>query len=650
MDDRPCWGEIGLPLLPSHWQPWLPNHPIEPEQTDQGHQNSFSLHSLCSPEDWSCHFRTRTGLDVAVEAFTDLLDGGTDLGFMDTPLSAGQFQDPKGVDSIPFLTSTWQSLRSVFGDDQSIATMLTKSTCLELLDMTDSVSAMLDTAITAPSWIDESEDGFLTSAMPVVPKSVGDAFNLAGLRHLRAACVSATYMDPNSPWFRAFAGFSGISVFDNRLTVAQAAQWARTTRDEFQQVANSFPLLHSIQRRWPLSHDLERVWRALERADGKTCGEVTEEINLILEDPVPLTVEKANRLLSFYGQPTNLAVDITGLVRPKDAILPIPDGLTLDHVRQMIWKLSERTGFLREHDLARELMRQYPELDRDLTTALLDVAVDEQRLSDDYLFFEPDRERPEEKGVQAVLLRMLAWADHLSLQDLYSGLVRKFKARGLPLPPPVGVIRTLVERLNTFDIENDVVSTQSAPDRETQTNSGWVSQQLHDAELGVLHRSAILEAARQAGRNPRSIASCLDGAETITPLGRRCFALIGTKPSETSIRDARAVALSTRMKSEVKYSYPTAGIRLEIKVGHELVAEGRVPVGPRVQRLIANRELAVSSQCEEHGHLRTRNGLLTGLSAALAALAVEPEDHIVVEVDLDKNTAHIEYLDNEVEN
>ena len=245
---------------------------------------------------------------------------------------------------------------------------------------------------------------------------------------------------------------------------------------------------------------------------------------------------------------------------------------------------------------------------------------------------------------------MLAWANPLSLQDLYSGLVRKFKARGFPLPPPVGVIRTLVERLNTFDIENDVVSTQSAPDRETETSSGWVSQQLHDAELGVLHRSAILEAARQAGRNPRSIASCLEVAETITPLGRSCFALIGTRPSETSIRDARDIALRTRIQSDVDYRYHTAGIRLEIRVGHELVAEGRIPVGSRVQRLIANRELAVSSQGEEHGHLRTRNGLLTGLSTALAALAVELEDHIVVEINFDKNTAHIEYLDNEVEN
>lgn len=638
--DRPCWGESGLPLLPTEWRPWLPDHRIDTREPGQKRGAIIELSFLCSAVDWSRYFHRRLGLDVAVEAFVNVLVEDPEPSFIDTPIVPGRYQDTEAIGNLPFLLETWSILESTFGNLESIAEALACCTALEILQFTECPTTVLDVAITAPSWTDDSEGGFLAVVSPAVPTDITEAFELAGLRHLKTACVKDKYLDPGSPWFAALCGRAGFSI-DGQLTLDEAGQLVGVVRERVRQVVAGFPLGHSKQRRWPLSDELRIVKGVLDNAIARGCSDVEKELNQGGGGPCHLSVEQADRLLGWYGWPTGLAVDATGLIRPDDASLGLPEDLTLHDVRRMVWELSEGTGFLREPDLANELMRRHPDLDREHTNGILDAAVGHLRLPLDYLFFTTHKA----PVVIGVFERMLAWVNPLPLVDLHEGLVRKFRFRQFPVPPPLDVIRALVERLDDLDIENDIVSTRSRRDRDSETILGWINMQLQEVEGGVLHRSTILEACRRARLNTTSVGIYLQFGETIRPVGRGCFALVGTTPTEESITTARASALRAQVQNRVTATYPAGGMRLAITIGNALRDSGVVSVSVRVKRLVADRLLVVKSRLGTHGNLAMSHSLLYGFSTVLNALEAMPGDDLVVDIDLRENTAFVHLPD-----
>ena len=190
---------------------------------------------MCSTVDWSRYFPRRLAIDIAVEAFSNLLDDDPEPSFIDTPIVSGRWHDTGTVADLPFLLETWTILETTFGNLESIGEALSCCTALEILQFTESPIAVLDVAVTAPSWIDEKEGGYLVVAPPAVPSDTVEAIQLAGLRHLRAACVTDKYLDPGSPWFAAICGRAGYAI-DGKLSLDQAGQLVGVTRERVRQV------------------------------------------------------------------------------------------------------------------------------------------------------------------------------------------------------------------------------------------------------------------------------------------------------------------------------------------------------------------------------------------------------------------------------
>ena len=595
---------------------------------------------MCSTVDWSRYFPRRLAIDIAVEAFSNLLDDDPEPSFIDTPIVSGRWHDTGTVADLPFLLETWTILETTFGNLESIGEALSCCTALEILQFTESPIAVLDVAVTAPSWIDEKEGGYLVVAPPAVPSDTVEAIQLAGLRHLRAACVTDKYLDPGSPWFAAICGRAGYAI-DGKLSLDQAGQLVGVTRERVRQVAAGFPLGHSAQRRWPLSDQLNTQNSVLGDAAGRDRSDVEHELSQVGSDPFHLSIEQTDRLLGWYGWPAGLSVDFSGRIHPDAASLGLPEDLTIADIRRMVWKLSDGTGFLREPDLAAELLRQHPDLAEDKIADILDVAVGHLRLPLDHLFFTTSKA----SVVLGVFHRMLSWVNPLSIGDLREGLVRRFRFRKFPIPPPLEVIGALIERFDEFNLEDDMVTTRSPEDRDADTILGWINAMLQASGSGVLHRSTVLEAGRQAGMNTTSVSIYLQFGETIRPVGRGCFALVGTKPTEVAITSARKVALRSQVQNRVATSYPNGGIQLSITVGNALRDSGVVSISARVKRLIADRLLPITSDLGSHGNLGLSNSMLYGLSSAMNALEVMPGDDIIVDIDLVENTAFLHLID-----
>jgi hypothetical protein len=368
----------------------------------------------------------------------------------------------------------------------------------------------------------------------------------------------------------------------------------------------------------------------------RTVSDVDDELRSVgLEGSSSLDFGRARSLLSWYGRSIDLTVDPTGLVLPSTKALGLPPDLSLDKIRNMVWDLSEKTGFLREDDLLRELDKIAPGLDPWVKTRAVDLAIGKDRLPLDYVFVV----RHGAPAVVGAMRRTLSWANPLPLEDLHESVVRRFRFRSFPAPPPPEVLGALIERIDGFELKDGVVHATPPDEPDTATILGWIGKQLVEAEDQVLHRSVLYQDARQQGMNTTSVGLYLMFGENIRAVGRGCFRLVGSRPDHEAIERARSKALRLRVADKKTMTYIDSGIRMDVTVGNSFLDSGVIDVPVRAKRLIANRTLSLSSHLGSHGNTRLSGTLLYGFTSALVALDVMPGDQISVDLDLLTNTA-----------
>ncbi len=144
--DRPCWGEIGLPLLPRAWQRGLLNLDLG-IRIRRVHQQTLHVHVLCSSIDWSDFDWPDNPIQTAIEVFSQHLDTDPEPDFIDYPLLPGRLRDPHSVATIPFLTETWGVLESAFPAIDDLAEALGTGTALELLQLKRLTAPSADPAL-----------------------------------------------------------------------------------------------------------------------------------------------------------------------------------------------------------------------------------------------------------------------------------------------------------------------------------------------------------------------------------------------------------------------------------------------------------------------------------------------------------------------
>jgi len=637
MADRPCWGEVDLPLLPRQWRHRLSPIPIDLRRRNQRTGDPGPTAAvLATGIEWNRYWWEEPPTAFATNVLERILEFDPLPDFLDLPVVAGRFRVPEDVAHLPFLVSTWKVLDERVGGPEAVARSL-GWTALELLAVTDSPSAVLDMAITSPSWIDlDGASGTLTVHHPSTPSSVDDVYPTAGLRHLRSAMVDPRYLDPESPWFEAICGRAGIHP-SGHLTLEEAGALVGVTRERVRQVVKGCHFDHGVQRRWPLPEPL-RLLRTTIRA---TDGLILTDANQVLARSHGWLgdggFEKALQILGWYGQAPDLSVGHLGTIGPATDHLQLPEGLNLESIPQMIWDLSDKTGFTLEIDLRRELLRLYPSLDLRTLDEVLEAVLPPLRLPMGYLFH-TTHSRP---AVVGILDRMTAWTHDLSVETFHRGLSRRFRFRQFTPPPPTEVLASLVERLEDFEILDDRIVPALRRSIDTTTILGWVGEQLRESPSGVLHRSVILETARQEGLNTTSVAIYLQFGEIIQPIGQNCFTLVGTRPTPIDIENARRDASLLRIPERISTSYVDGGARLAVTVGSLLRDSGVMSVPARLRRMIGERRLQVISDLGDHGSSIVSGALLTGFSSVFNALDVMTGDDLTVRIDLSTLTMHV---------
>ena len=89
----------------------------------------------------------------------------------------------RGLESVPFLVTTWELLISQFGSYREIERELPLLTGSELMLRLDCLRSTLDIAVTFPSWVHQRKRR-TENYQPLTPESLPEAYGLGGSRQV----------------------------------------------------------------------------------------------------------------------------------------------------------------------------------------------------------------------------------------------------------------------------------------------------------------------------------------------------------------------------------------------------------------------------------------------------------------------------------
>lgn len=616
--DRSVWGCCLSPLLPPEWRRGLVNRAVVITLTTARKTIQVPVWELTSPDfggklklTWE-----EAPIRVASAAAIEFLEDESNHIWLDHPVLPGVVRHHKSLRGIPFLVSTWTALESLQFDTADLAYLLGTYSCLELFQVTRDIQTTLDLVITSREWVQRDQ------VVSQATFSRDEVFRLAGMRHVAMTGVPRKRLE-DARWVAVLAGRAGLHP-EGKLTLEEAGAITDVTRERVRQLAAQYDLDHPFRRRWAEPSFLSDM---LDDEDAS----ITENAALLrLADEFEL------------GPATTEAVTKIRLADPDRS--RAHESL-IKGIRQRGWKLSYKSGFARRSDLVDSIaLEPLDGLDPDSD---IDSLIDEAVLIDDlplgYLFIQAHSRNP---WIVETSLRVLDMVESLTPQQLQLALLRRSRGRQVEPPPPLEVLGQFFARHPAFVVTDNQVHPAKAGLTDETTIEAWICREIRRSG-GVLHRSTLLELARNSGRNPASVAIYLNvSSPFVRPVGQGCFALAGAvvNPTEITIarEQARHLVVPTR---EANWSYSNDGARYTCLIGNNLLDSGLLSVPGRVRRMIGQLRLRVNTRNGIHGHVALSEAVAYGLTPALISLGVTVGDCISITFEIRDAVVRVEILE-----
>jgi hypothetical protein len=619
-----CWGMTGVPLLPPSWAKGLKDHYFEVHRRKT---TLSSLSILCSSSwnlDW---INKKTPIQFAVEQLEPLLATRGIEDLLELPAVPSFISEIDNLKSIPFLTSTWESLEGNRIDMDSFARVLIAGSFADLFQLTNSMKSVLDIAITTAQWIDERGRVLLAAEA----HGIHECFELTQIRHMLQSGFPLPTSEIEARWIPALSSRIGLNVDGEVRTLEYVGRELGLTRERIRQVEQKYSPTHLLIRRWPRTPILEDLEQVLSKNDGSDIENINSQLRTISDTFGTSPTRAVLNLLRVSGFDAQAHIS-NGVLSFGDLevarSLPSPGA-----IRNIANKLAGSLGFLREPDLVRELHELYPEHSEPTLRYAMRNALPIVDLPFEYVFTRSITD----STVVGIARRMLACSSPLSIEVIHEGIARRSRGRNLDSPPSCEVLEAFYSRLPDFEVIKGLVSTSNP----TPPNSGsiveWMISQIRESGLGAISRTVLLEAARTSGLNQTSVAIYYQFEERLVRLPQSCIGVVGEIPDPALIdiaaEQGRLIAISTR----ISYKEQGAIIVLDVLVGNSFIDSGTLSAKTSIRKRFGNTVLPIYFDDVQRGHVGVSGNLLYGFSSMFIASNTRVGDVIRITIDFTKD-------------
>jgi hypothetical protein len=651
MSEPKCWGYDGIPLLPKELGRYLSKTPIADRATGKkkGALPLVTELDLIDGNSWSSFDWNDDPKSFAAALLDRLItENGDDiLGFPLVQLG-NSIPNHKFVD-FPFTLETWGTLNTLYLNNpqflnqcfdaplQLLYLELNKEISISRIEL---CSAILDTTITIRSWLEaDTTEKLGRIEFQLRANSIEEILNIAAYRTLR----SCGY-EPNSPdltphdW--AIALRLGLHE-SGESTLEAAASIAGLTRERIRQITSTLvEPSHENIRRWELPDLLKTIsgeFAALSTIDSKNTSKIRNYLPAKWKHPFELL----ERIFHAYGHDSPYTFLENGeMVLPTD-IRCVAGSDFLREIKKICREKCGDLGFFLKREALAEIVDRSRGLSEHSLANALDSCLTIANLPLGYAYLE---KTSASKTTANVTSKMLSWAGRLEISEIVAGIERTSRFRKNSLPPPGEVLLDYFRQTDGFEVSDQFVSLNHHVDREMDTVEGKIALLIENSPGLVVSKSQVQEHFRNNESHSASVTLYLTYSPLLKSVGSGCIALVGSNPSIEDIADAKQLAKSLTVPSDIQIHFENDRCLVEILVGTLLRDTGTFAGTSRLRHAVGESKFQIVNKSgQTFGTLACSNGRnIYSLVSFFNARQIEIGDTLVIDIDFQNKIAVID--------
>ena len=642
MSEPKCWGYDGIPLLPKELGRYLSKTPIADRATGKkkGALPLVTELDLIDGNSWSSFDWDYDPKSFASALLDRLItENGDDiLGFPLVQLG-NSIPNYEFVD-FPFTLETWGTLNTLYlNNPQFLNQCFEAPLQLLYLELNKEISssrielcsALLDATITIRSWLEvDTTEKLGQVEFQLRANSIEEILNIAAFRTLR----SCGY-EPNSPdltphdW--AIALRLGLHE-SGESTLEAAASIAGLTRERIRQITSKLvEPSHENIRKWVLPDVLKTIsaeFAAMSTIDSENASRIRNYLPASWKHPFELL----ERIFHAYGHDSPYTFLENGeMVLPND-IRYVAGSDFLGEIKKICREKCGDLGFFLKREALAEIVDRSRGLSEQRLANALDSCLTIANLPLGYGYLE---KTSASKTAANVASKMLSWTGRLDISEIVAGIERTSRFRKSSMPPPSEVLLDYFRQTEGFEVSEQFVSLTRHVDREVDTIEGQIALLIENSPGLVVSKSSIHEYFRNNKSHSASSTLNMTYSPLLKSVGSGCITLVGSNPSEADVADARQLARSLTISSDIQIHFDDDRCVIEILVGTLLRDTGVFNGTQRLRRAIGDSKFKIVNKSgETFGTLGCSNGRnIYSLASFFNANQIEIGDSLALTID-----------------
>jgi hypothetical protein len=633
LDEPACWGSGELPLLPSSWLPILKQKSVtglvlrNPNQKKK--QPSPSLASCCSNNwvaafsKWTPDDESKTIRSLIISQVTEFLVLNHDR--IDLPIFPHLVFGLGGGTKLPLRIETRVALiDSNNFDDLKINTLLC-GTYYEMFQKLGDLEAVLDLAITASAWATFSRHGEASFREPKKATSIKEAFEYQRLRTARSVGISpldSSYTDQLA------------HLFMSRLGLAHEGKWTFAECGAFLGISAEGARRRLMRSVFHDSIDFEpRSWGNLELFDQlaeKMSLNSDKIIEIVDTDGLQLEVSRAGAesLLRLIGRPEEDFLLFGGLEKKLESL-----GFSSRQMRAEAYRATGKIGFIQRSVLSSHFQHLDSNFNDELCNQVINHVAKYSNLINDYVYIETNNSN----FVISCARRILSLQGNLTFEEFYLTISRYFSGRSPEtIFPARSVIRDFLLQDERFSVREEIVGIIDSIAVDLGKNMEWLRNKIIASVGLVIHKSELLNAAREEGFNATTVQMYSGGyAPYFKTIEKYYVTLVGSFPSSDFILLAKTRAASIRIETSI-LDWSTKNKKLEVSMiaGSDLCNGGWWSPERTMVALIGEKKFEMYVDGESCGVTNYFGGTSTSWNSGINALRLVPGENLLLSFDL----------------
>jgi hypothetical protein len=315
-------------------------------------------------------------------------------------------------------------------------------------------------------------------------------------------------------------------------------------------------------------------------------------------------------------------------------------GFSSRQLRAEAYRATGKIGFIQRSDLVNHLQHLDSKFNEDLGNQVIEHVAKYPNLVNDYVFIETS----DSNFFISCARRILSLQGDLNFEEFYKTISRYFSFRTPDaIFPARSVLRDFLLQDERFSVHEEIVGIIDSIAFDLGKNMEWLRNKIISSVGLVIHKSELLNVAREEGVNATTVQLYSVGfAPYFKTIEKHYVTLVGSFPSSDFILLAKTRAASIRVETKITgWAVKNNNLEVSMIAGSDFCNGGWWSPERTMFAFIGEKKFEMYIDGESCGVTNYFGSTSTAWNSGVNALRVVPGENLLLTFDLSNERVHM---------